>query len=46
MPLQPTEPSVSLTDLAKLKGKHAIFFTFHSDTKEQSLCTLHDFVFE
>lgn len=28
-----------------LAGKHALFFVFHSDTKEKSLCTLHDFVF-
>ena len=29
-----------------LAGKHAIFFLFKSDTKENSLCTLEDFVFE
>ena len=29
----------------ELKGQHAIFFVFKSDTKEQSLCTLEDFVF-
>ena len=29
-----------------LAGKHAIFFVFKSDTKEKSLCTLLDFVFE
>ena len=29
-----------------LAGKHAIFFLFKSDTKEKSLCTLEDFVFE
>ena len=28
-----------------LAGKHALFFVFHSDTKDQSLCTLDDFVF-
>ncbi|MBR5749269.1 MAG: family 43 glycosylhydrolase [Prevotella sp.] len=28
-----------------LAGVHAIFFLFKSDTKETSLCTLHDFVF-
>ena len=46
MAQQPTELTVTLPELARLKGKHAIFFVFHSDTKEQSLCTLHDFVFE
>jgi hypothetical protein len=29
-----------------LAGKHALFFVFHSDTKDQSLCTLDDFVFQ
>ena len=29
-----------------LAGKHALFFVFHSDTKDQSLCTLDDFVFK
>ena len=28
-----------------LPGKHALFFVFHSDTKEKSLCALDDFVF-
>ena len=46
MAQQPTELTVTLPELARLKGKHAIFLVFHSDTKEQSLCTLHDFVFE
>ena len=30
----------------ELAGKHALFFLFKSDTKEKSLCTLEDFVFE
>ena len=46
MPQTPTELSVTLPELVKLAGKHAIFFIFKSDTKEKSLCTLHDFVFE
>ena len=46
MAQQPTELTAELPDLAKLSGKHAIFFTFSSNTKEKSLCTLHDFVFE
>lgn len=29
-----------------LAGKHALFFVFKSDVKEQSLCTLHNFVFQ
>ena len=46
MPQQPTELSATLPDIGKLEYKHAIFFTFKSDTKEKSLCTLHNFVFE
>ncbi|MCR5043373.1 MAG: family 43 glycosylhydrolase [Bacteroidaceae bacterium] len=46
MPQQPTELSAVLPDVGKLEYKRAIFFVFKSDTKEKSLCTLHDFVFE
>ena len=46
MPQEPTEMAVALPALADLAGKHALFFTFHSDTKEKSLCRLMDFVFE
>ena len=28
-----------------LAGKHALFFVFRSNTKDQSLCTLEDLVF-
>ena len=40
--------AIGISDEVKkndLAGKHAIFFVFKSDTKEKSLCTLHDFVF-
>lgn len=46
MPQQPTVLSAVLPDVGKLEYKRAIFFVFKSDTKEKSLCTLHDFVFE
>jgi len=46
MPKEPTEMTVDLPALAALAGKHALFFTFHSDTKELSLCRLMDFVME
>ena len=46
MPQEAREMSVALPDLAQVSGKHALFFTFHSDTKEKSLCKLIDFVFE
>jgi len=41
--------AIGISDEAKkndLKGLHAIFFVFKSDTKEKSLCTLLDFVFK
>ncbi len=46
MPKESTEFSADLPALAGMTGKHAIFFTFSSPTKEKSLCTLQDFVFE
>jgi len=46
MPHESTELSVTLPAIAQLTGKHAIYFVFASDTKEKSLCTLEDFVFE
>lgn len=45
MPQSPTELSAPLTT-ATLSGKHAIFFCFDSPEQSQSLCTLHNFVFE
>ena len=45
MPKSSTELTVTVPEIAKLTGKHAIFFVFQSDTKEKSLCTLEDFVF-
>ena len=45
MPKNSTELTVTVPEIAKLTGKHAIFFVFQSDTKEKSLCTLEDFVF-
>ena len=46
MPKTSTELTAKLTDAASLAGKHAIYFLFKSETKEQSLCKLEDFVFE
>ncbi len=39
------ELKIDLPGLEKSSGKHAIYFKFFSDTKEQSICTLQDFVF-
>ena len=41
----PVELTIPLPGLSGLTGKHALFFVFKSDTKEKSLCTLEDFVF-
>ncbi len=45
MPRESTEVSVELPALSELTGKHALYFTFQSETKEKSLCILQDFVF-
>ena len=46
MPQESTELSASVPDLAKMTGKHAIFLTFSSDTKDQSLCSLESLLFQ
>ena len=44
-PKKPIELVIPLQGYSGLMGKHAIFFKFSSDTKEKSLCSLIDFVF-
>jgi hypothetical protein len=46
MPQTPTELTAELPTIGELTGKHALYFIFSSDTKEKSICTLEDFVFE
>ena len=46
MPQEPSEAVVDLPELAKLSGKHALYFVFKSKTKNKSLCTLLDFAFQ
>ena len=46
MPKTSTEQTVAIDNPEDLVGLHAIFFKFSSATKEQSICTLEDFVFE
>ena len=46
MPKQSTEVAIDVPALKDLKGKHAIYLLFSSDTKEKSICTLEDFVFK
>ena len=45
-PRTPIELAIPLPGLSGLTGKHAIFFKFSSDTKEQSICKLVSFVFK
>lgn len=45
MPRQSTEISLDVPTLATLTGKHALFFTFSSEVKERSICTLESLVF-
>lgn len=46
MPKASTELTAEITDHTQLTGVHAIFLKFSSETKEQSLCTLEELVFE
>ncbi len=45
MPQNPAAFNAELSGIRKMKGKHALFFIFHSAEKDKSICTLHDFVF-
>lgn len=45
-PRTPIELTIPLPGLSGLTGKHALFFKFSSDTKEQSICSLESFVFQ
>ena len=46
LPCEPVEVSVKLPALAGLRGKHAVFLTFSSETPEKSICALESLVFE
>jgi len=41
-----TDLTIPLPELAKLTGKHAIYFKFESATKNKSICALEDFAFQ
>ncbi len=45
MPQVSTEFTADLPSLSEFTGKHALYFTFASETKEKSLCILEDFAF-
>ena len=44
-PQEIAERCVRVPRARRLKGKHALFFVFESDTPDRSLCELEDFVF-
>lgn len=44
MAQSPTEFKVALPHLSEVRGKHALYFLFTSPVREQSICTLLDFV--
>ena len=46
MPSVPTEIVLEMPGISGMKGKHAIYFTFSSNTKDKSICTLLDFQFQ
>ena len=46
MPKTSTELTAAIDNPEALVGLHAIFFKFSSATKNQSICTIEDFVFE
>ena len=46
MPQTSTELTAAVPAIAEYTGKHALFFTFSSETKEKSMCILEDFVFD
>ena len=40
-----TEWTIDVPNLKGVKGKHPLFFVFHSATPDKSICELHDFQF-
>ena len=45
MPQESMELAIPVPEAGKLKGKHAIFLSFESETKDKSLCALETLVF-
>lgn len=44
-PQRISEISTTISGLKGVKGKHALFFVFRSDTEDRSICELYDFQF-
>ena len=45
MPQESTELTIPVPELGRMTGKHALYFTFSSEVKGQSLCSLESLVF-
>ena len=46
MPAAPVDVAIAVPELAKMKGKHAIYLKFSSETKEKSICVLNTIKFK
>ena len=46
MPATPVDVAIAVPELAKMKGKHAIYLKFSSETKEKSICVLNTIKFK
>lgn len=46
MPMEPTDVAVAVPELARMKGKHAIYLKFDSDVPEKSICVLNNLKFK
>ena len=46
MPASPVDVEIPVPELAKMKGKHAIYLKFSSDVREKSICVLNTIKFK
>lgn len=46
MPASPVDVEIPVQELAKMKGKHAIYLKFSSDVREKSICVLNTIKFK
>ena len=46
MPATATDVAIAVPELARMKGKHAIYLKFSSDVEDKSICVLNDIKFK
>lgn len=46
MPAAPVDVAIAVPELTKMKGKHAIYLKFSSETKDKSICVLNTIKFK